>query len=173
MNPVTTLNQSIENIKKFNEEAFSYLEDKENSDAGTLVKNIPHYRAWYSVYDPNTDSYIFAPSKYIGYNGIDAITYSEKYTELDGRQTENVLSTWYETISKDHEKYDLLSKQLREFCTAFDKVPNSLFRINIPLNKQTNITLETNVTEFIWNAFQNLSEENRKLLKIKINRYRS
>jgi hypothetical protein len=174
MKTITNQNQAIDNILKFNEEVNSYLNNKEDLALDTLVNNIPHYRAWYCIYDLNNDSYYFAPSKYIGYSDINANTYTEfNRNGLDGRKTESILSTWYETLSKSDNLHGKLSEQLMEFCAKYDKKPNSLFRINVPLNKPTKATLEDNVIEFIWNAYKNLSSEARKEVKDKINRYRA
>lgn len=173
MKIITTHKQAIENIVQFNKEVSSFLPDETDSAIGTLVSNIPHYRAWYSFYDEARGSYLFAPSKYIGYTKINAKAYMEQHQRgLDGRQTESALAAWYETISDSHEEYELLSEQLREFCAKFDKKPNSLYRINIPYIKPMGSTLEDSVTDFIWNAYQNLSSESRSKLKSKINRYK-
>jgi len=173
MKVITTHKQAIENIVQFNKEVNSFLLDEADSAIGTLVNNIPHYRAWYSFYDEASRDYLFAPSKYVGYTKINAQTYEEKHqTGLDGRQTESALSAWYETISDSHEEYELLSKQLREFCSKFDKKPNSLYRINIPYVKPVEANLEDSVVDFIWNAYQRLSLESRSKLKSKINRYK-
>jgi hypothetical protein len=173
MKIITKINQAVENIKLFNTEVNSILNGETDTAIKTLVDNIPHYRAWYCFYDKPSGRNLFAPSKYIGYYGIDARAYT-KYNRkgLDGRQTESILSTWYETISSSHRKHNILSEELREFCMKFSKKPNSLFRINIILKKTPRSTLETNVVDFVWNAYQNLSDENRNQLKVKINKYK-
>ncbi|MGF1733612.1 hypothetical protein [Photobacterium kasasachensis] len=171
MKTVTSYDQAIENIRKFNEEVESYPNN--NPALKTLVNNIPHYRAWYCMHDVKNDKYYFAPSKYIGYRDIDSKTYAEFNRDgLDGRKTESTLSAWFETISINHILHDKLTEQLMEFCSQFGKKPNSLFRINIPLNKPEESSLEANVIEFIWNAYQNLSDEGRNEVKNKINRYK-
>ena len=173
MKTITSQKQAVENIKQFYEEALSYLHGPVDVSIETLVKNIPHYRAWYCYFDSDTDQYIFAPSKYIGYSDIDAAAYCEyNRNGLDGRQTESVLSTWYETIPENHEDFELLSEKLREFCSKFDKSPNSLFRINVSYKKGTTSSIDDVVSDFIWGAFQSLPADKRSELKTKINRYR-
>ena len=169
---ITTQDQAIENIKQFNREVDSFFDNKNNLALEVLVKNIPHYRAWYCLYDEVNDSYLFAPSKYIGYSGINAQIYTEHNRNgLDGRQTESILSAWYEEVdSNNHNKHEKFKEQLWDFCAKFGKKPNSLFRINIPLNKPPKSTLEANVIEFIWNAYQNISDQGRKQVRAKINR---
>lgn len=172
MKTIASNKQVITNIMQFNKEASDFLHGKADPAVTTIVSNIPHYRAWYSFYDKTNDSYLFAPSKYIGYAEIDAQTYEKNQGNMDGRQTESALSTWYETISDSHEEYERLSEQLSEFCAKFDKKPNSLYRINIPYVKPVGSSLEDSVIDFIWNAYQNLSDESRSKLKNKITRYK-
>ncbi|HCE2668629.1 TPA: hypothetical protein NGU48_000591 [Vibrio parahaemolyticus] len=173
MKTVTNVEQVIKNIKQFNNEATSLLTHPVSSDIENLVNNIPHYRAWYCFFDEDCNDYIFAPSKYIGYSEIDAKTYAEyNRNGLDGRKTESVLSTWYETMSDSHQDYEKLCEKLREFCVKFEKKPNSLFRINVPCTKSAKSTLEEDVVEFIWNAYQNLSSDSRRQIKNKIIKFR-
>ncbi|WP_419533742.1 hypothetical protein [Endozoicomonas sp.] len=176
MKTVTSQQQVIKNIQQFNKEANSFLNGADISEnVETLVRNIPHYRAWYCFIDQDSGDYLFAPSKYIGYADINAASYHEfNQNGLDGRQTESVLSTWYKTIdeSDSHEMYQDLCEKLREFCSIFGKKPNSLFRINIPFEKSLDVSLENDVVNFIWKAFQNLSPDSRQQLRNKITRYR-
>lgn len=173
MNPITTHKQAESNIKLFNKEVMPALSGSVGADIDTLISNMPHYRAWYCLYDEQNDSYLFAPSKYIGYLGINASIYAKfNRTGLDGRQTEGVLATWYETISSNHADYKKLSQKLMEFCSLFGKKPNSLFRINIPLNRGKFNCLDKQVADFIWNAYKCLPEEIRTELKNKIIRYK-
>jgi len=51
MKIITTQSKAIKNIMKFNEEVESYLDKKGGEALETLVNNIPHYRAWYCLYD--------------------------------------------------------------------------------------------------------------------------
>lgn len=174
MKTITNQEQAIENIKQFNNEVNSFLDSNTKPGVETLVSNIPHYRAWYFFYEKESGSYLFAPSKYIGYSHIDAQIYTElNRTGLDGRQTESILSTWYETISVSHKDYEQLSDQLRLFCSKFDKKPNSLFRINAEISKSPQTTLEEKVVDFIFDAYQNLSNESQRLIKARIIKHKS
>jgi hypothetical protein len=168
---VTNETQVVENIYTFNKEVETYLDNNQDAPINTLVNNIPHYRAWYCIYDKESKTHLFAPSKYIGYKGMNASFYhKENTTGLDGRQTESVLANWYEQIPSFHPQYEDLSEKLRGFCSRFGKKPNSLFRISIVLETQEKGSIEGDVVDLIWKIYQRLTYDNKAILKAKINR---
>jgi hypothetical protein len=168
---VSNETQVIKNIKQFNKEMKKHASNNTVASIENLVNTLSTYRAWYCFYDNNTNSYQFAPSKYIGYKGMNARIYHTLHRSgMDGRQTESVLANWYEQISKNHPLYDELSEKLRFFCSKFGKKPNSLFRINIVIDTNNVDSLEDNIVELIWKIFLGLSKSNKQLLKTKIDR---
>lgn len=159
----------IDNIKRFCDE-LEGADKSENKALHTLIENIPRNRAWYFFYDESSKKYKFAPSKYIGYESINAEMYYKSRHLLDGRNTESVLSNWYEQISKGHPNYEELSTELKKFCSKYGKKPNSLFRINILIENKNKDSIENDVVELIWKIYLGLSNENKDLLKSKMNK---
>lgn len=166
---VNSDSEVIKNIRRFNEEVFSFKKDKGNIAIATLVENISHYRAWYCLFDEESGKYLFAPSKYIGYKEMDAETY-EKYnrSHLDGRKTEKTLAHWYELIDQRHQKYEELYNDLFLFCMQFGKTPNSLSRLNIVLEDQNELSLQESTVSLIFDVYQKLSQKHKDILKQKI-----
>ena len=90
---VTSDEDVVENIINFNKEVLLYNQETQTSAIATLVDNISHYRAWYCLLDSNTNKYLFAPSKYIGYKKMSAEIYAQyNRAGLDGRKTESSLA---------------------------------------------------------------------------------
>ncbi len=171
MKIVTNEKQIIENIRKFNNELNSHADGNINIETNTLINNIPHYRAWYCIYDTKSKKYLFAPSKYIGYKDMSALIYHKKNRAgMDGRKTESTLTTWYEQISSSHPDYMKLSEKLRTFCSQYGKKPNSLFRIHIVLDITKKDSREDEITELIWKVYLGLSKNNKTVLKARINK---
>lgn len=109
-----------------------------------LEENIRHYaasgdemadlmafsRAWYAL--RTDDGWLLGPSKFIGYEGMDAETYlRERNQGLDGRATERVLEQWSDPIKHGHPQYDELRAALAALFAHHGKTPNTLARISI------------------------------------------
>ena len=170
MKEIISLKEDVAiNIQKFNKELKNFAKTQDLSEK-ILIDNIPNVRAWY-VYIKN-GKYYFGPSKYIGYQNIDAKSYCKQRKELDGRMTEKALSNWYEEISIKHPDFEELSSELSKFCSKYGKKPNSLFRINIPIIEQEKDLLEGDVVELIWKVFLGLNHKNKELLKSKVKKYK-
>jgi hypothetical protein len=60
---------------------------------------------WYAVKD-DKGRWRFAPSKFVGYEGIDAKTYLQAAEESDGRRTEAQLQMWFAAIDPMSELYE-------------------------------------------------------------------
>lgn len=171
--PTLTLIDSFEdalsNIKHFHQECFGFDKQTSGFSVATLVENIPYYRAWYCNFDENTGQNIFAPSKYIGYQEMNAECYAlYNRTGLDGRKTEGVLATWFETIDASHPQYAELYKEFCAFCKKFEKTPNSLFRLNIIKKPVQADELEDDVCQLLFKVYKGLSAKNQATLKQKI-----
>ncbi|MBF7691683.1 hypothetical protein [Acinetobacter pollinis] len=101
---VTNNEKVIKNIEYFNHELDLYVDGDCDKSITLLLENISHYRAWYAYWDEVENKYLFAPSKYIGYQNIDAKQYAElNRSYLDGRKTEIVLANWYQTLDENDE----------------------------------------------------------------------
>ena len=159
----------IENIKKFNSEVALYATGDQDSSITLLVENISHYRAWYAYWDKEENKYLFAPSKYIGYQNMDAKQYAElNRSYLDGRKTEIVLANWYQTLDESSDSYEDLRTKLSDYCWNHNKNLNALFRINILKQENEKDILEKDLVDLIYKVYLGLSSENKELVKRKI-----
>ena len=118
--------------------------------------------------DEKTGTYLFAPSKYIGYQDMTASKYVETYAYMDGRKTEKVLSEWFEMIDESEEDFDFLNRKLLAMFSATGKTINALFRINVLKREEDNELLEKDLVELIYKVFLGLSDESKALIKQKI-----
>lgn len=129
-----------------------------------------HYRAWYAYKDETSNTYLFAPSKYIGYQGMTARKYVETYVYMDGRKTEKVLSEWFELLDESEEDFEFLNRKLLYFFHVTGKTINAQFRINIIKRKEDNELLEKDLVDLIYKVFLGLSDESKALIKQKISK---
>jgi hypothetical protein len=118
MKLITSLEQLIENIQRY------------AASAEELAELMAYSRAWYAL--RSEEGWLLAPSKFIGYEGMDAETYRrERSTQLDGRATEKVLEQWSDLIKQGHPQYDELHAALATLFAHHGKTPNTLARISI------------------------------------------
>ncbi len=93
-NPV----QAIENIRRYQTQLRPEVRKSEE-----LVRRMAAARGWYAI-ESGDGTWLFGPSKFIGYVGLTAETYVEMSArgkepvadKLDGRKTEPVLQQWFE-----------------------------------------------------------------------------
>jgi hypothetical protein len=118
MKLITSIEQLIENIHKY------------AASADELAELMAYSRAWYAL--RSKEGWLLAPSKFIGYEGMDAETYGrERSSRLDGRATERVLERWSDLIEQGHPQYDELHAALAALFAHHGKTPNTLARISI------------------------------------------
>ena len=165
---VTSLTEVIENIKKFSRELASYEEGDGDRYVDYVMENMSHYRAWYAYKDEITGNYLFAPSKYIGYQNMSSSKYFETYAYMDGRKTEKILSEWFEMIDESEKDFDSLNRKLLAVFSATGKTINALFRINVLKREEDNELLEKDLVDLIYKVFLGLSDESKALIKQKI-----
>lgn len=165
---VTSLTEVIENIKKFSRELASYEDGDSDRYVDYVMENMSHYRAWYAYKDEKTGTYLFAPSKYIGYQDMTANKYVETYAYMDGRKTEKILSEWFEMLDESEEDFDFLNRKLLAVFSATGKTINALFRINVLKREEDNELLEKDLVDLIYKVFLGLSDESKALIKQKI-----
>jgi len=106
----------------------------------TFDKNIPlvpdhpiyaqagKYKCWYGIKDEK-GHWIFGPSKFIGYAGMDIDTYIDYQQELDGKATEKQLSKFSEVVSD--KQYDQLLGLLIESLSRVNRTPGKSVKIKI------------------------------------------
>ena len=96
-----------------------------------LARRLSHARSWYADQDKD-GRWRFGPSKFVGYEGLDAETYLDLSNRgLDGRKTEPRLQRWFTELDSSTDLYACLIPQLSAFLTVHGKVPNMGMRINV------------------------------------------
>lgn len=102
---VGSLQQVIENIHRYRAEL---REEPRLRDRMTRV------HAWYAVRS-NDGTWLFAPSKFVGYTRNSARDHLSRHDLRDGRLTETVLRNWFETVAPETRRGRELDTALREF----------------------------------------------------------
>jgi hypothetical protein len=113
--------QAIANIRKFEFELAGSLE---------LQARLAYARAWYAHSDESGEWY-FAPSKFVGYQDIDAKTYLANTEHSDGRRTEAQLQTYFDVVNPENSLYAELNSALVAFLARYGKTPSTKARINV------------------------------------------
>lgn len=102
----------------------------ENPDLAARIKQHP---AWYAAKDKRGD-WMFGPSKFIGYHQTNARDYLTSYgrnSRNDGKETEAVLSNWFEQVDKETALGRELYEEFVHFAEKFGKAPNSRWRVSV------------------------------------------
>ena len=103
--------QATENIVRYQTEIGDALFGTE------LKRRMKRVNAWYAVRSGD-GSWLFAPSKYVGYSQNTAAAYLSESGERDGRKTERVLSDWFHVVSADSRRGGELAVALQRFMEA-------------------------------------------------------
>lgn len=118
---VASLEEVLQNIRTYNQGVAEYP---------GLAARIKQHPAWYAVRDEQ-GSWIFGPSKFVGYHRADAKSYLASYSPRDGKETEPALSAWFEQVDLETQ----LGRELREafvrFAEKFGKSPNARWRVSV------------------------------------------
>jgi hypothetical protein len=115
--------QAIANIRKFEQEV---------AKSTDLQNRLPYARAWYATKDADA-RWHFGPSKFIGYQDIDAAIYLREADEADGRRTEAQLQSWFSIAVEGNPLHSELYAELVGFLAKYGKTPSTKARINISL----------------------------------------
>lgn len=118
---VSTDQEAIQNVLRF---------QKEVEDSDALQERLSYARAWYAVRD-FAGGWHFAPSKFIGYVGLDAEGYIADSKENDGRRTEMQLAQWSTPIEPGDDLYEELHGLLIYFLAEYAKAPSRKARISV------------------------------------------
>ena len=71
------------------------------------------------------------PSKFIGYQDIDAETYVQGADEADGRRTEAQLQSWFKVVDPSTSCHNDLYAALSSFLAEYGKTPSTKTRISV------------------------------------------
>lgn len=86
------------------------------------------YKCWYAIKDEH-GNWIFGPSKFIGYAGIDIDTYIAEQHDLDGRATEKQLIKFSDDV--DQTMHAELFELLIESLSRVNRTPGKSVKIKI------------------------------------------
>ena len=105
---VGSVDAAVENIARYQAEV---------AKEPGLAARMKRVRAWYAVrLDGGT--WMFGPSKFIGYANSTAGAYLSRTAGRDGRRSEAVLREWFDAVSPDTPLWAELADALRRFLTA-------------------------------------------------------
>jgi uncharacterized protein (DUF433 family) len=122
---VTSPGEVVENIRRYQKAIAQNLD---------IRARVAMVQSWYAVKEKQSHTWIFAPSKFIGYRDAKADRYlaaASKGGELDGRVTERVLSEWFRVPEPGSKLERELIDALRGFLAGFAKAPGARARINV------------------------------------------
>ncbi|MGJ5036870.1 MULTISPECIES: hypothetical protein [unclassified Bradyrhizobium] len=118
---VANPSQAKANIRKFETEL------KRSPD---LQARLAYARAWYADKDEN-GQWHFGPSKFIGYQDIDAKKYLASAEDSDGRRTEAQLQSWFDIVDPQNPLHTEVHSALLAFLAEYGKTPSAMARINV------------------------------------------
>lgn len=95
-----------------------------------LQSRLAYARAWYAQQN-NRGVWHFGPSKFVGYEGLNAKTYIESAENRDGRRTEAQLQQWFVVVEPASPVYGELRSALFAFLAKYGKTPSTKMRINV------------------------------------------
>jgi hypothetical protein len=144
-----------------------------------LQSQLSYFRAWYYIPELN----MVGPSKFIGYKGMTSDIYLGN-RETDGRDTEPVLSRWFNILSTDTPEYSYVENMVEKLLSRYGKTLNRKARFNAPrewgLNQQSTtsereraeaetISSEQRpIVEVFWRAYLSLYPEDQDILAQRI-----
>ena len=118
---VTSPAQAYANILRFEEEL------KKSAD---LQGRLAYARAWYAHKD-DIGKWHFAPSKFAGYQDVDANRYIQAAEEHDGRRTEVQLQLYFHVLEPTDPLHAELNSALFALLARYGKTPSTKMRINV------------------------------------------
>jgi hypothetical protein len=95
-----------------------------------LQERLAYARAWYAHRDAK-GIWRFGPSKFVGYEGLDAKRYIATAENLNGRRTEAQLRQWFQIVEPNTPLHAELSAALFAFLAKYGKTPSTIMRINV------------------------------------------
>ena len=118
---VASLDEAIANIA-------TYVRSVETN--GALAARIKQHPAWYAARDAQ-GSWMFGPSKFVGYHGANARDYLASYSRKDGREAEPALANWFVPVDIESALGRELHREFIGFAERFGKTPNSRWRVSV------------------------------------------
>jgi hypothetical protein len=95
-----------------------------------LQGRLAYVRAWYAHKDAD-GTWRFGPSKFVGYEDLNAERYMETAKNRDGRRTEAQLRQWFAVVEPSMALYGELSSALFALLAKYGKTPSTMMRLNV------------------------------------------
>lgn len=167
---VETYENVIESVRAFNRGLQEGL---------GLEGKLSYFRAWYYV--PELD--LVGPSKFIGYKGITVAQYMNDSGELDGRETEAVLSQWFDPLTDATPEARYVENLVEDLLNEYNKRLNDKARFNAKRGwslsqgrlapslanaEESTSTGPQPIVEVFWRAFLSLYPEDQSVLAERI-----
>lgn len=123
------------NITKLSSSAATVLANiarfqHEVDKSAELQDRLAYARAWYANRDKK-GNWQFGPSKFVGYEGLDAANYIAVAQDIDGRRTEAQLHQWFLVVDPSSALHQELSGALFAFLGHYGKAPSTKMRISV------------------------------------------
>ncbi len=118
---VVSAEEAIENIGRYTLEV---------GREPRLAARIRQHPAWYAI-RAEDGAWLFGPSKYVGYHGMNARAYLAGYRRKDGRETEPALRAWFLQVDPLSPVGRELHAAFVKFAESHGKSPNANWRVSI------------------------------------------
>lgn len=115
MKLVSSLDNARKAIVRLNRELPDYPE---------LADRLGLAHAFYAL-ENGGDVPLFGFSKFVGYDALTPKAYLKNSSELDGRNTEHALKTWFEEVTPDTPEYRRLYDHLETWLATYGKRPRN------------------------------------------------
>jgi uncharacterized protein (DUF433 family) len=125
MKPPTLVTAFAEARRNIRDYQLKVVEDED------LRGRMSYVRAWYADRTANGE-WLFAPSKWTGYQAPGSRLADAGAGQRDGRETERALEQWYEVVKSTDRLHGEMFAALQAFLSELGQVPNKLARINKP-----------------------------------------
>jgi hypothetical protein len=99
------------------------------ADFPALADRLGYHQSWYAVRDGG--KWHFGPSKFIGYENIDAKEYLKTAKQRNGRATESHLRKWFAPVPDNTDLFSRLATELSRFLARHGGTARSTIRINV------------------------------------------
>lgn len=155
---VTAEEEAIANIFRFN----NALPRKRR----LLLDSIRYAQSWYAI--ETDDGYMFGPSKYIGYRGMEPQIYAEQHNQsMDGRLTDRQLKQWARPVDVGTADYESILGALNAFCQQQGVMLNKRARISMlsSARQDNSAVTEADRVNAIRIFIEDLSEDGKRALK--------
>ncbi len=155
---ITAEEEAITNIFRFN----NALPKKR----ALLLDSIRYAQSWYVI--DTDDGYMFGPSKYIGYRGMEPHIYAEQHNlSMDGRLTDRQLKRWARPVDVGAIEYEPILGALNAFCQQQGVMLNKRARISMLSRAQQDdlAFTEADRVNALRIFIEDLSEDGKRALK--------